>query len=809
MQNNSNETQDQIKQNIRNKLSRYFGTSPEEATDDQMYKAVLYTIRDRMAEKNAEFDKEVKRTGSKRVYYMCMEFLIGPSLKNNLLNLGLYSEYSQVLKDFGFSIERFIKTENDPGLGNGGLGRLAACFMDALTSLDYPAYGYSLCYEYGLFKQKIVDGEQVELPDVWLPTGEQWLVPRNDLRFTVRFGGTYKENWQNNAMYIEYDGCDEIEAVPVDMLISGGDSHAVNVLRLWRAKDMSSFDMKAFSQGQYVKAMEETTNAQVISKVLYPSDNHYEGKMLRLTQQYFLVSASLQNILNDHLEQYGTLDNLPDKVAIHINDTHPALCVPELMRILLDECAYSWDRAWDIVVRTLSYTNHTVMPEALETWKEDIFRLRLPRIYAIICEINRRFCLKLWNLYPGQWDKISRMSLIENGRVKMANLSIVGSHCVNGVSQLHSQILKDTIFNDFYVMEPEKFTNVTNGIAHRRWLCYSNPGLCKLLDETIGTDYRKHPELLEEFAKYSTDTAVLNSLEKIKRENKERFIKYLKGKTQYLPDPDSLFDVQIKRMHEYKRQLLNVLRILSIYADLLENPDLEMRPQTFIFGAKAASGYYMAKQTIKLITHIGAEIDKNPKIREKLRVIFMENYSVSNAEILIPSADISEQISLAGKEASGTGNMKLMINGAVTIGTLDGANVEMHEAVGDDNIFIFGMKAHEVEQIWKDGYKSSVYYNDSNKLKRIVELLNKGFNGQSFTEFTEYLLFGQGISDPYMCFADFGSYITVHDKMNDAYEDRSRWLKMSAINIAKAGRFAADRAVTDYATGIWHTKPVQ
>lgn len=401
------------------------------------------------------------------------------------------------------------------------------------------------------------------------------------------------------------------------------------------------------------------------------------------------------------------------------------------------------------------------------------------------------------------------MSLIEGGRVKMANLSIVGSHCVNGVSQLHSQILKDTIFADFYQMEPEKFTNVTNGIAHRRWLCYSNPGLCKLLDETIGTDYRKHPEKLADFAKFSDQADVLASLDRIKRENKERFIKYLKGKVEHLPDPDSIFDVQIKRMHEYKRQLLNVLRILSIYADLLDNPDIEMRPQTFIFGAKAASGYYMAKQTIKLITHIGAEIDKNPKIRQKLRVIFMENYSVSNAEMLIPSADISEQISLAGKEASGTGNMKLMINGAVTIGTLDGANVEMHEAVGDDNIFIFGMKAHEVEQIWKDGYKSSVYYNDSVKLKRVVELLNKGFNGQSFSEFTEYLLFGGGISDPYMCFADFGSYMTVHERMNKEYEDREKWLKMSAVNIASAGRFAADRAVAEYAENIWHAKPIE
>ncbi len=804
-----NKRQNDIKVNITNKLSRYFSTTPEHATDDQMYKATLYTIRDILSEKNAEFEKTVKASTSKRVYYMCMEFLVGPSLKNNLLNLGLYSDYSQVLKDFGFSLETFIKTENDPGLGNGGLGRLASCFLDALTSQEYPATGHCLCYEYGLFKQKIVDGEQVELPDIWLPTGEPWLVPRNDLKFTVKFGGHYSEQWHDSAMYVDYHDCDEVEAIPVDMMISGGDSKAVNVLRLWRARDIKSFDMKAFSQGQYVKAMEDSTNAEVISKVLYPSDNHSEGKTLRLTQQYFLVSASLQNILHDHLEQYGTLDNLPEKVAIHINDTHPALCVPELMRILLDECAYSWESAWNIVTKTLSYTNHTVMPEALETWNEGLFKLRLPRIYTIICEINRRFCVNLYDAFPGDWDRISRMSIIENGRVKMANMSIVGSHSVNGVSALHSDILKETVFSDFYALTPEKFTNVTNGIAHRRWLSYSNPGLCALLDDTIGPDYRKNPATLEKFAEFKNDKTVLAKLDAVKHENKERFAKFLKKSTGVSLDTDSLFDVQIKRMHEYKRQLLNVLRILSIYSDLLENPDMNIRPQTFIFGAKAAPGYHMAKQVIKLITHLSAEIEKNPKIREKLRVVFLENYCVSNAEILIPSADISEQISLAGKEASGTGNMKLMINGAVTIGTLDGANVEMRESLTDENFYLFGMTAEEVEQTWRVGYRSSAFYNDNEKLKKIVELLNKGFSGESFSNFTDYFLFNHGVSDPYMCFADFASYMDVHTKMNEAYEDKSKWLPMSLMNVAMAGRFAADRAVKEYADNIWNAKPIE
>ncbi len=799
----------EIKNNIITKLTRNFGITPDQALDDQMYHATLLTIRDILMQKNAEFEKEVQEKSAKRVYYMCMEFLIGPSLKNNLMNLGLYSEYSRVLKDFGFSLEKFVKYEDDPALGNGGLGRLASCFMDGLSSLDYPAYGYSICYDYGLFKQKIVDGEQYELPDVWLPTGETWLVPRADLKYTVKFGGYVREYWHNGKMLVDYVDCDEVQAVPYDMMISGADSKAVNILRLWRAQDESKFNMKLFSQGQYIKALEENTNAEVISKVLYPSDNHYEGKQLRLTQQYFLVSASLQCILNEHLSQYGTLDNLADKVAIHINDTHPALCVPELMRILLDECAYDWDTAWDIVTKTMSYTNHTVLPEALETWGEGIFKLKLPRIYTIICEINRRFCESVRN-FCGNEDTVARMSIIGYNQVRMANLSIVGSHHVNGVSGLHSDILKKTIFSDFYAMTPEKFTNVTNGIAHRRWLCYSNPGLANLLDSTIGPEYRHSPWELEKFAQYKDDAGVQAKLEQIKKENKERFSKFLLSNQKTLAlDCDSIFDVQIKRMHEYKRQLLNVLRIINIYNKLLENPDLEMRPVTFIFGAKAAPGYYRAKQTIKLITHIAAEIEKNPKIRQKLRVVFLENYCVSAAEILIPSADISEQISLAGKEASGTGNMKLMINGALTIGTLDGANVEMHESVGDDNFFLFGLTADEVEKVWREGYRSNVYYTQSETLKEIINSLNRGFNGVSFSDFSNYLLFDGGIPDPYMCFADFNSYNAVHNNMDKIYEDRAKWLSMSAVNIAGAGRFAADRAVKEYADNIWHAEQIK
>ena len=801
-------TELEIKATITEKLFRYFAVAPEDATEEQMYKAVVYTVNDALRRKGASLEKQAADADAKRVYYMCMEFLIGPSLKNNLLNLGIYQSYSSVLKDMGFSLERFTREEADPGLGNGGLGRLAACYMDALTSLDYPARGYCICYEYGLFRQKIVDGEQIELPDVWLPSGECWLLQRADKTFKVGFNGTVKEHWYKGGMSVELCDADEVEAVPYDLMISGSDCKAVSVLRLWKARDIQNFNMKLFSQGQYVKALSESTNAEIISKVLYPSDNHEEGKLLRLSQQYFLVSASLQNILNEHLEKYGTYDNFADKAAIHINDTHPALCVAELMRLLMDECACSWEKAWDITTKTLSYTNHTVMPEALECWNENLFKFKLPRIYSIICEINRRFCEDLWNRHPGDWDKIARMSIIEHGQVKMANLSVVGSHTVNGVSALHSDILKTTVFKDFYEDEPEKFTNVTNGIAHRRWLVYSNPKLSRLLDECIGTDYRKNPERLRDFLKFQNDSSVLSRLNEIKQENKQRLVLYAQLEQGVSLDSSMLFDVQVKRMHEYKRQLLNALRIIGIYNTLRNDPSADITPQTFIFSAKAAPGYYMAKRIIKLITSIGADIDKNTVMREKLRVVFLENYCVSLAEILIPAAEISEQISLAGKEASGTGNMKLMMNGALTIGTLDGANVEMRDALGGEAFYLFGLNTAEVEALWKSGYESSKYFNESPALRGIIETLNRGFNGESFSDISNYLLFAHGVADPYMCFADFSSYCAVHEKMNADYADREKWAKMSLCNVACSGGFAADRAIREYAERIWHIKPV-
>ena len=800
---------EEISASIVSKLSRYFGVSPEEASNAQMYKAVILTVRDALTSKRSVFRHTVKKEKKKRVYYLCMEFLIGKSLRNNLMNLGIDNEYREVLKSMGFDLDELYDIERDPGLGNGGLGRLAACFMDSLTTLDYPATGFSLCYEYGLFKQKIVDGSQVEMPDVWMPSGESWLVPRNDKTFTVRFGGKVSERWENNHLNIIHTDYEEVQAVPYDMMISGRDSFAVNNLRLWRAHDMTNFNMNLFTQGQYMQAVQENTNAETLTKLLYPSDEHMEGKILRLSQQYFLVSASLQNIVADHLSVYGTLSNFAEKNSIHINDTHPALCIPELMRIFMDVYSFSWESAWSVVTKTVSYTNHTVLPEALECWNEDIFRLRLPRIYGIVCEINRRFCADLWNMYPGDWDRISRMSIMANGQVRMANLSVLGSHKTNGVSALHSEILKKTVFHDFYTAFPERFTNVTNGIAHRRWLCYSNPELAGLLNSTIGDGYIKNPEELSKFADFYNDSSVIDALRGIKHRNKERFAEYYRKTTGLNIDTHSVFDVQVKRMHEYKRQLLNVLKIVSYYNDLLENPDADVTPKTFLFGGKAAPSYYFAKDIIKLIWALGKEIDKNPKIREKLRVIYLEDYNVSTAEILMPATDISEQISLAGKEASGTGCMKFMINGALTLGTLDGANVEMAEAVGNDNIYIFGLTSAEVDDLWRRGYSSMLYYKADPKLKAAVDRIAEGFAGEDFTGIVNYFLANNKIPDPYMCLADFESYVKASDRIMLDYSNRNEWTKRSLLNIAAAGKFSSDRSIKEYADNIWGIEQVK
>ncbi len=802
-------TEKEVSALIKSKLSRYFGVTAKEATKEQVYKAVVMCVRDILLEKRSAFNKKYREKGGKRVYYLCMEFLLGQSLKNNTYNLSVQDAFNATLKkEFNCSLEDLYEQEPDAGLGNGGLGRLAACFMDALASQDYPAMGYSIRYEYGLFKQKIVDGWQTELPDIWLPGGEVWLTQRHDKTFKVKFDGHIKEYWTENGLKIAHYDAKEVEAVAYDMMISGKDSEAVSVLRLWKAQNIRDFDMKTFSQGDYMRSMQEDNEADLISKVLYPSDNHFEGKSLRLKQQYLLVSAALQDIVLDHEKRYGSLDTLPEKAAIHINDTHPALCIPELMRILMDERGYSWDSAWNIVTRTVAYTNHTVMSEALEKWSEDLIARRLPRIHMILREINERFCVQMWEKFPGDWDKINRMSIFSHNQIKMANLCVVASHTVNGVSALHSEIIKNSIFKDFNDVYPYKFTNVTNGIAHRRWLCQSNPELCDLLNECIGDGYVQDASKLIDFKKFENDKAVLEKLNKIKKIKKLQFCEYAKRKQGFVINPDTLFDVQAKRLHEYKRQLLNALYIISLYNDLKENPDMPMQPKTFIFGAKAAPGYYFAKQIIKLICCLSEDIKKHPKINEKLNVVYLEDYCVSMAEKLMPATEISEQISQAGKEASGTGNMKFMINGALTIGTLDGANVEMQQACGKDNIFIFGLTAEEVDRKWAQGYNSSIYYTNNIKLEKVINALNVGFNGQSFSDISHYLLTGSSVADPYMCLADFGSFCDIHDKADKVYKNKLDWAKKSLNNIATAGIFASDRSIREYADNIWGLKRI-
>lgn len=798
------------KEILSGKLSRFFGVSFSEATDEQMYKAIAMTVRDILLEKRNSYHYKVKDAKGKKIYYLCMEFLVGRSLKNNIYNLGIEKQISDVIKEYGFNLEDLYELEPDAGLGNGGLGRLAACYMDGLATGNYPAMGFSIRYEYGLFKQKIVDGWQMELPDIWLPGGEVWLTQRLDKTFKVKFDGRIVENWTEKGMQIQHYDANEVEAVPYDMMISGKDSEAVSILRLWSARSVVNFDMHSFSQGNYMESMKQSNEAELISKVLYPSDNHFEGKSLRLKQQYFLVSASLQNILYEHYKRYNTFDNLPDKVAIHINDTHPALCVPELMRLLMDEHGYSWDNAWDIVCKTVAYTNHTVMPEALEKWNEDLIERRLPRIHMILKEINQRFCGELWNRFPGNWDKIEQMSIISHGQVRMANLAVIASHKVNGVSALHSDIIKKSIFKNYAEIWPDKFTNVTNGIAHRRWLCQSNKELTSLLTDCIGSGFITDASELQAFKKYESDATVLKRLNEIKLEKKKQLADYVMKKQGILINPETMFDVQAKRLHEYKRQLLNAMNIIAIYNELKENPDLPIQPKTFIFAAKAASGYYLAKQIIKLICYLAKDINENPnpKIREKLKVVYLEDYNVTLAEKLMPAAEVSEQISTAGKEASGTGNMKFMINGAITVGTLDGANVEIFENVGKDNIYLFGLKADEVEDLWAKGYNATQYYNNNQTLKKVIEALNVGFNGESFSMLSEYLIVSR-VADPYLCMADFNDYRNTQITMSKDYADKKKWAKKSLNNIAGAGIFACDRAIKEYAENIWDLKVIK
>lgn len=792
----------QAKKLITDKLSHFFGVTVEDANDEQFYKAVAMIVRDRLSEMNSDFRHTAEGQDSKQIYYLCMEFLMGRSLKNNLYNLGLTKVFDQALSSMGVSLDKLYEQEPDAGLGNGGLGRLAACYLDGLATNGFQSMGYSLRYEAGIFKQKLVDGWQTELPDFWLPGGDVWLVPREERSVEVKFEGRIEDSWDGDYHHVKHVDANVVEAIPYDMYVSGK-GKGVSRLRLWASKK-PELDMTLFNQGSYIKAMEQSAMAEAITKVLYPADNSPEGKSLRLRQQYFLVSASIQDIIQRHLTKYGTLDNLPDKIAIHINDTHPTMAIPEIMRILLDECGYGWDEAWSIVTRTVAYTNHTVMKEALECWSEELYSRLLPRIYQITKEIDNRFRAYVWSVTHDA-DKVERMAIVSNGVVRMANLCVAGSHSVNGVSALHSEILKDTVFHDFYTLTPEKFTNVTNGIAFRRWICQANPELTDYITSLIGDKFITKSDELLKLRDYKDDKEVLKKLAQIKRDNKVRFAKIVKKRNGVDIDPDSIFDVQVKRLHEYKRQQLNILNIIAEYQMLKANPNADYYPKTYIFASKAAPGYFMAKKLIELIDAVSKVVNNDPDVNKKLKVVFMEDYNVSLAEVLMPAADISEQISLAGTEASGTGNMKLMLNGALTLGTLDGANVEIHDAVGDDNIFIFGMKTPEVEELKRNGYNPQQYIQNNETLANAVAFIGNGVNGKKFDE-VYYSLIN---SDPYMALADFADYQMAQKAVSEAYKDSEKFSRMSLMNISGAGIFSADRSIMDYANNIWHTKPVQ
>ncbi len=788
---------------IEKKLSHNFGVTPDQASDELFYKASVLTLLDIMKERRSEFKKSTAEQQAKTVYYLSMEFLMGRSLKNNLFNMDLTSTMAKALAKFGVKLDNLYELEPDAGLGNGGLGRLAACFLDALSSGGYSAMGYCINYELGIFRQKLVDGWQTEMPDFWLPGGGVWLEARPGSAVDVNFDGYVNEWWDNGYHHIEHRDYQTVRAVPYDLMVAGKDGKTINALRLWSA-ECREFDMSAFNQGDYVRAIEQRAMAENISKVLYPSDNHYEGKSLRLRQQYFLVSASIQDILHRHLRTYNTLDNLPDKVAIHINDTHPTLSIPELMRFLLDECGYTWEDAWALVTKTVAYTNHTIMQEALECWSEGLIKERLPRIYQIIKEIDKRWRQEVI-AKTGDFDLAERTSVISNGVVRMANLCCATCHTVNGVSKLHSKILVDELFKDYVRLTPDKFTNVTNGIAHRRWLCCSNPELTSFLTETIGDDFVKDARNLEKLMAFKDDKAVLDKLSEIKLHNKQRFAKYIKDETGIILNPESIFDMQVKRLHEYKRQHLNVLNIISEYQFIKNNPNAPFTPKTYIFGAKAAPGYLFAKQVIQMIYKLSCLLENDPDVKDKLKILFLENYRVTMAELMIPSADISEQISLASTEASGTGNMKLMMNGAITLGTEDGANVEIHSEVGDDNIIIFGMQTPEVLRLQKQGYNPYEYYNNNEVLRDALDFIGKGFGGMNFDSIYHSLK----NHDNYMALADFADYQSAQRKATALYNDRDVWNKMSLVNIAKSGVFAADRSIEDYARDIWHIKPVE
>lgn len=782
---------------ITKSMNTAYGENPASATYSHLYNASAEVLRKILAEKYAKSAARHSSRGEKCVYYLSMEFLMGRSLRNNLHNLGLTEAFEGAIKSFGADPELVYAKEPDAGLGNGGLGRLAACFLDGLATIEKPAIGYSICYEYGIFRQKLTEGWQTEKPDDWLPGGKVWLAEKRAHAVEVRFGGEIEESWHDGYHQVLHKNYDSVLAVPFDLYVPGFESNDVSRLRLWQA-EASGFDMELFNRGLYAEAMRKSSMAKAISSVLYPNDNHTDGKLLRLKQQYFLVRASIADIVRRHLAVYGTLENLAEKSAIHINDTHPTMAVPELMRILLDECGYSWEKSADICFNIFSYTNHTVLPEALERWDTGMFGYLLPRIYGIICEFDRRLRITLHEKGFSE-EEISRMAIVEKGEIRMANLCVFATHSTNSVSEHHLSVMETSVFFDFYRAFPERFSSVTNGIAARRWLCAANPQLTNFVKKYSSEDFEKNYEKMRLLEKHTNDSAALEELGQVKLLRKEIFAKENRDVMGNLLDPNSLFDVQAKRLHEYKRQHLNALRIISLLNEFEANPNADIDPKTFIFGAKAAPGYYVAKRIIRLIWCIGKELSESA-LKDRLKLCFLENYSVTISEMLMPAADISEQISLAGTEASGTGNMKLMLSGAVTLGTLDGANVEIFREVGEENFLKFGMTSEEVDAIRQKGYDPKKYIENCDELKSALDRMRHGIAGEDFSDLAD-LIEGK---DFYMAAADYESYMDVQRKAQELFRDKETWNRMALMNIAKSPVFFVDRTVQDYCNNIWH-----
>ena len=805
-----------LKESIIDNMKNLYRKTIDEATPQQVYQAVAYAVKDVIIDQWIATHKAYDENDAKIVYYLSMEFLMGRALGNNMINIGAQKEIREILAELGFDLNTIEDQEPDPALGNGGLGRLAACFLDSLATLGYPAYGCGIRYHYGMFKQKIENGYQIEVPDEWLKNGYPFELRRAEYATEVKFGGYVKTVWENGRNKFIQEGYRSVMAIPYDMPIVGYGNNMVNTLRIWDAQPLNSFSLQAFDKGDYQKAVEEENLAKNLVEVLYPNDNHYSGKELRLKQQYFFISASVQRAVAKYKETHSDIHKLPEKVIFQLNDTHPTVAIAELMRILLDVEGLEWDEAWDITTKCCAYTNHTIMSEALEKWPIELFSRLLPRIYQIVEEINRRFLIEVERRYPGNYEKVKKMAIIFDGQVKMAHLAIVAGFSVNGVARLHTEILKNQELRDFYEMMPEKFNNKTNGITQRRFLLHGNPELAAWVTDKIGSEWITDLSKIGKLKIYADDKKCQQEFMNIKYHNKLRLAKYIKEHNGIDVDPRSIFDVQVKRLHEYKRQLLNILHIMYLYNQLKDNPNMEMIPRTFIFGAKAAAGYQIAKKTIKLINSVANVINNDRSINGKIKVVFIEDYRVSNAELIFAAADVSEQISTASKEASGTGNMKFMLNGALTLGTMDGANVEIVEEVGQENAFIFGLSSDEVINYENNGgYNPVEIFNTDQEIRRVLMQLINGYfapeNPELFRDIYNSLLNTKNSSkaDTYFILKDFRSYAEAQKRVEEAYKNEDWWARAALLNTASAGKFSSDRTIEEYVKDIWHLEKIQ